>query len=70
MPLVVLPEDLIALGIDHHGLDCGRAHIESHQKLGVVVLRLGGRRGDLPGLKRSDLYELRAFVIVHSRLSS
>ena len=69
--LIVLPENLIACRIHHNSLHGRRAHVEPDQKLRAVIVRLVLMPRTLNGdhrLERSDLDELRTFVIVHEFL--
>ena len=56
--LVVLPEHLVAGGIDHDRLHRGRAHVQADQELGLVIVRLVRMR--LAGLEAAAAQAVRS----------
>ena len=63
--LVVLPKNLVGRGVHHCRLHRGRANVEAHQKLSVMVVRLlVGSCGDLEQLRR--LLFVSCKMVVHS----
>jgi hypothetical protein len=69
MPLVVLPQNLVGVSVDHNCLDGGRADIEPDKELGLLIMPMMG----IPYLlnrrprsfERCNLNQLWAFMIVH-----